>query len=204
MTSASYLPAIAIHTFPRYVGSLVLGDHVFFFALFWEHISFGGFENQKMSVLYPPTCLVVWIYNSRFRNISLRIVKWVLHCLLVSIVDVKKSNVISSPPPFLNVFNIFSFFQWPEKVRLDIDLFAFFGLALDGSIHSGNLCPSMLGCVRVLLIFWITCFPLHFIIRSFWEPRLLLMLHPYTDTNYLTFFSYFPWLFHFFPYSLGI
>ena len=104
MTSASYLPAIAIHAFPRYVGSLVLGDHVFFFALFWEHISFGGFENQKMSVLYPPTCLVVWIYNSRFRNISLRIVKWVLHCLLVSIVDVKKSNVISSPPPLSQCF----------------------------------------------------------------------------------------------------
>ena len=30
---------------------------------------------SKMSVFYPPTWLVAWIYNSRFRNISFQIVK---------------------------------------------------------------------------------------------------------------------------------
>lgn len=49
----------------------------------------------KKCLFYPPTWLLAWMYNSRFRDISFRIVKWLLHHLLVPTVGVEKSDVIS-------------------------------------------------------------------------------------------------------------
>ena len=75
MTSAFCLPGPCCQLFPVLIwisGSwmvciflcIVLGAHQFLRS--WK---------SKMSVFYPPTWLVAWIYNSRFRNISFQIVK---------------------------------------------------------------------------------------------------------------------------------